>query len=293
MSGYQQRIQGVDRLLRIRRMRRVVYAALLVLTVLLMYARILDEGASLKPIFIPLDGILEIGLIMGLVGTIFGVYLRNLEIQRAQRDSQRYLMSRFSMSRAATTAAVALVLGALLIVPVPASGLASAITDPARTASLAPGTTQIVNLTTPDAFGVSFVRSVVVESSSGSVTVTVMANSVPQANGTVGPAGSLQLSVEPNGWTSLASWSVSLTNPSSSSANAVVTYSFPIGLMSSFFSTRSASYAPTALLTARAIAALTEAVSTRAFSDSPTPAAAAPTMIPRIVRAPSKAPMTK
>ena len=89
MSGYQQRIQGADRLLRIRRMRRAVYAALLVLTALLMYARILAEGASLKPIFVPLDGLLEIGLIMGLVGTILGVYLRNLEIERAQRDSQR------------------------------------------------------------------------------------------------------------------------------------------------------------------------------------------------------------
>ena len=167
MSGYQQRIQGVDRLLRIRRMRRAVYVALLVLTALLMYARILDEGASLKPIFIPLDGVLEIGLIMGLVATILGVYLRNLEIQRAQRDSQRYLMSRFSMSRALTTAAIALVLGALLIVPVTSSGLASALTDAPRNVSLAPGTTQIVNLTTPDAFGVTYIRDVTVRSHPG------------------------------------------------------------------------------------------------------------------------------
>ena len=59
MSGYQQRIQGMDRLLRIRRMRKAVYAALLFLTALLMYARVLGEGASLKPFFLALDGIVE------------------------------------------------------------------------------------------------------------------------------------------------------------------------------------------------------------------------------------------
>src|SRR5437899_3822229 len=63
--------------------------------------------------------------------------------------------------------------------------------------------------------------------------------------------------------------------------------------MSSFFSTRSASYAPTALLTARAIAAPMEAerISDLCASDAPT--AYAPMMIPRTVRAPSNAPITK
>ena len=220
-------------------MRRAVYAALLVLTALLMYARILAEGASLKPIFVPLDGLLEIGLIMGLVGTILGVYLRNLEIERAQRDSQRYLMSRYSMSRAATTAGLALVLGVLLIFPLTAGGLASALTEPPQTVVVPAGSTEIVNLTTPDAFGVSYVREVDAQLASGTLVVTVLKDGVPVANPTtVRGSDSVRLDVQPNGWTSLASWAVSFHNPASSGgANATVTYSFPVGLMPTLFST--------------------------------------------------------
>src|SRR5439155_135566 len=63
--------------------------------------------------------------------------------------------------------------------------------------------------------------------------------------------------------------------------------------MSSFFSTRSASYAPTALLTARAIAAPKEAERTSALCSSRVPNADAPMMMPRTVSAPSNAPITK
>src|SRR5919201_4932749 len=62
---------------------------------------------------------------------------------------------------------------------------------------------------------------------------------------------------------------------------------------SSFFSTRSASYAPTALLTAGAIAAPTAAERMSPLWASRSPKAAPPMMIPRTVRAPSKAPITK
>src|SRR5207249_1603237 len=63
--------------------------------------------------------------------------------------------------------------------------------------------------------------------------------------------------------------------------------------ISRFFSTRSASYARTALLTARAIAAPNDADTTRPLCDSKSPKAEEPMMIPRTVSAPSNAPMTK
>lgn len=238
MAGYQQRIQGTDRLLRIRRMRKVVYAALLLLTILLMYARILAEGASLKPIFIPIDGILEVGLIMGLVGTVIGFYLRNLEIQRAQRDSQRYLMSKYSMSRAMTTAGIAIVLAVVLLLPVTSSGLASGLTDPPATITLAPNTTRIMNLTTPDAFGMSFIRAVVVQSLQGTVHVTVYKNGGAVASGQVATSGSISLDIQPAGWTSLSNWSVTFENRATGpTGTAQITYSFPLGFMPTFFST--------------------------------------------------------
>ena len=235
MSGYQQRIQGMDRLLRIRRMRKAVYAALLFLTVLLMYARVMGEGASIKPFFLPLDGILEMGLMMGLVGTILGLYLKNLEIQRAQRDSQRYLMSKYSMSRAMTTAIVAIAFGVLLLLPATGGGLSSVLTEPARTVSVAPGNSNIVTLTTPDAFGVSFVKSVHVQAVSGTIQVTVLWDNRTLQSGTISGSGLIDLPIEPNGWTTLGNWSVVFRNVGASVAT--LTYAMPLGLMPSLFST--------------------------------------------------------
>ena len=39
MSGYHDRLQGTDRLLRIRRIRKAVFAGLLALTIVLIFAR--------------------------------------------------------------------------------------------------------------------------------------------------------------------------------------------------------------------------------------------------------------
>jgi hypothetical protein len=211
MSGYHQRIQGMDRLLRIRRMRKAVYGALLFLTILLMYARIQSEGGSIKPFFAPLDGVLEIAFIMGLVGTILGLYLKNLEIQRAQTDSQRYLLSKDSMGRAVTTASVALALGVLLLLPLAGAGLASVATAPDQTLYLAPGASEIVVFTSPDAFGVSYAKTVHVQAMSGSIQVLVMRNNRTMANGSVSGSLSLDLPVEPNGWTTTGNWSLITT----------------------------------------------------------------------------------
>ncbi len=235
MSGYQERIQGMDRLLRIRRMRKAVYAALLFLTALLMYARVVSEGASLKPFFLPLDGLLEIGLVMGLVGTILGLYLKNLEIHRAQRDSQRYLLSKYSMSRAMTTAIIALVFGILLVIPATGGALGSALTEPGRYLQIPQGRSVEVQVLTPDAFGVSFVRYVHVQGVSGTVKVEVFQNNVSRGSAQVSGSSSTDLVIEPNGWTGLSNWTVVFS--SVGSATAALTYTMPLGLMPSLFST--------------------------------------------------------
>ncbi len=237
MSGYQERIQGTDRLLRIRRMRRAVYAALLLLAFLLMYARAQSEGASLKPFFAPLDGVIEIGLMMGLLGTLLGLYLKNLEIQRAQTDSQRYLMSKYSMSRALTTAVLAAVLAVILLVPLTGNGLATVLTDPPRYVSIGSGSSETVVFSSPDAFGVSYVKSVHVQPLSGSFTVTLFKNgrqvgSAYQVSGNT-PA---DIPVDPTGWTSLGNWTV-VFKDGAGAPTASLSYTLPLGLMPSLFST--------------------------------------------------------
>src|SRR5437879_13575242 len=100
MSGYYDRLQGTDRLLRIRRIRKALFAGIIGLSILLIIARMETQGASLKPLFLPVNGIIEVALIMGFVTAVVGLFLRNLEIRHAQRDGQRYLMAKSSMARA-------------------------------------------------------------------------------------------------------------------------------------------------------------------------------------------------
>src|SRR5438874_9553600 len=119
MSGYYDRLQGTDRLLRIRRLRKALFAAIVALSVLLVVARMGSQGASIKPLFLPVNGIIEIALIMGFVTAIVGLFLRNLEIRHAQRDGQRYLMAKSSMARAIRTAGFAIGLAVVCLSPSP------------------------------------------------------------------------------------------------------------------------------------------------------------------------------
>src|SRR6266480_3428535 len=88
MSRYADRIQGTDRLLRIRRIRKAVFAGIIALTLVLIFARLDSEGARIKPLFLPVNGIIELCLIMGFVSAIIGLFLRHLEIKHAPRVVQ-------------------------------------------------------------------------------------------------------------------------------------------------------------------------------------------------------------
>src|SRR6266545_134923 len=184
MLGYQDRLQGTDRLLRIRRIRKAALAGLLALTVVLIAARLGSEGASLKPFFLPVNGIIEVSLIMGLVTTFVGLYLRDLEIKNAQRDSQRYLMAKYSMTRAFRTAGFSLGIAVVLLLAVTPSAASTLFSDPPQVVSLRlTGAVDTVSFTSPDALGISFVTHAVVTVTMGAATITVLKN-----NGTVSSA---------------------------------------------------------------------------------------------------------
>src|SRR3989337_304497 len=117
MSGYQHRLQGKDRLLRVQRVRTATLVALAAATLLIALMGMMAQGASLKPLFLPMPLAIEIGLFMGLVWIILGMYLRNLELKAATGESQRYLMAKYSIGRSKGIAAFALVVAALLLVP--------------------------------------------------------------------------------------------------------------------------------------------------------------------------------
>src|SRR5207249_11673318 len=126
---YADTIQGPARLLRIRRIRKAVLAGIIALTLVLIFARLDAEGAGIKPLFLPVNGIIEICLIMGFVSAIIGLFLRHLEIKNAPRDGQRYLMAKSSMARAIRTAGFAIGLAVVLLLAVTPSLAATLFSD--------------------------------------------------------------------------------------------------------------------------------------------------------------------
>ncbi len=236
MSGYlHDRIQGTDRLLRIRRIRKAVFAGLLALALVLILARMGGEGASLKPLFLPINGILEIALIMGLVGTIVSLYLRNLEINKVQRDNQRYLMAKYSMTRAMRTAGFAIGFAVVLMLAVTPSVGASLLSDPPQVLSLPPNGQETVTFASPDALGVSFVTRVAVSVTSGSVYVSVLRNNVTVQYASLNVSERAALDVEPAMWAAFANWSIVFRNQVN--GPTYLTFILQKGIVPTFFTT--------------------------------------------------------
>jgi len=236
MSGYQDRLQGTDRLLRIRRIRKAVFAGLLALTIVLIFARLEGEGASLKPLFLPVNGILEVALIMGLTTSIVGLFLRNLEIHNALRDNQRFLMAKSSMTRAFRTAAFAIGLAVALLLAITPSLAATLLSDPPQVVSLPPNASEVVTFTSPDPLGLTFVTYAAVGVTSGSVSVMVKRDNVTvAASQTLTSSQRAVLNIEPSMWADRATWSLVFRN--NQSAPTFLTFVLQKGIVPTLFST--------------------------------------------------------
>src|SRR3989442_856613 len=213
MSGYHDRLQGTDRLLRIRRIRKAVFAGLFALGILLIFVRLEGEGASLKPFFLPVNGILEVALIMGLTASIIGLFLRNLEIRHALRDNQRFLMAKSSMTRALRTAAFAIGLAIALLLAITPSLATTLFSDPLQIVSLQPNGREVVTFTSPDALGLTFVTHATVGVTNGSASVTVRRDNVNvSASWSLTTGEGVVLNIEPSMWAEYANWSLVFLN---------------------------------------------------------------------------------
>jgi tetratricopeptide (TPR) repeat protein len=237
MSGYYDRIQGTDRLLRIRRIRKAVFAGLLALTVLLIAARMESEGASIKPLFFPINGVLEVALIMGLIAAIVGLLLKNLEIHNIQRDSQRHLLAKSSMTRAVRTAGFAIGIAVLLLLAVTPSVAASLFSDPPQVIALADFQREVVSFSSPDPLGVSFVTHAIVNVSQGSASVSLLRNSVAVGSPvSISAPDQVTFNVEETMWSAYANWSLVFRNTANGSTT-YVRFILEKGVIPTLFST--------------------------------------------------------
>src|SRR5881396_2703133 len=235
MSGYYDRLQGTDRLLRIRRLRKALFAGIVALSVLLVVARMGSQGASIKPLFLPVNGIIEIALIMGFVTAIVGLFLRNLEIRHAQRDGQRYLMAKSSMARAIRTAGFAIGLAVVLLLAVTPSLTASLFSDAQQVVPLASRAREVVTFTSPDPLGFSFVTHAAVVVTQGHARVTLLRNNVTLATADLNATQGDTLDVEPRMWEGYASWSLVFQNEPAS--DTYLTFVLEKGVVPTLFST--------------------------------------------------------
>lgn len=236
MSGYlHDRIQGTDRLLRIRRIRKAVLAGLLALTLVLIAFRMQGEGASLKPLFLPINGIFEVALIMGLIATVVALYLRNLEIKNVQRDNQRYIMAKYSMTRAIRTAGFAIGIAVVLMLTITPALAASLFSDPPQVLSLGPNGSETVTFTSPDALGVSFVTRAIVSVTSGGAYVSVLRDNVTVRDAWLNASERAALDVEPAMWASYSSWSLVFRNEVN--LPTYLTFILEKGVIPTFFTT--------------------------------------------------------
>jgi tetratricopeptide (TPR) repeat protein len=235
MLGYAERLQGADRLPRIRRVRNAMFAAILALTGILIVARLSADRASLKPFFLPVNGLIEVGLFMGLVTAFVGLYLRLLEIRNVRRDSQRYLMAKSSMARASRTAGLAIGFAIILLAITPAL-LQSIASAPPRVISLEAWGVQTVSFDSPDPLGVSFVTHAVIILTQGDAGVSVLRD-----NEVVVPWQMLEgpdpvtLNIEPTMWAGYATWSLVFQNPSDNASRVQLVLEKAV--VSTFFST--------------------------------------------------------
>ena len=235
MPGYHDRIEGTDRLLRIRRIRKMAFAGILTMTFILILARIGSEGASLKPFFLPVDGIVEIALAMVIIAAIVGLYFRHLEIRSAQRDGQRFLMAKTSMAHASRTAGFAIGLAVILLLAVTPSIAAATLSDLQQLIPLAPRAREAVTFTSPDPLGISFVAHAVVTVTAGQANVTLLRNNVTMATRGLALNVPVTLDVEPTMWDASASWSIVFEN--ALDTRTYVSFILEKGVAPTFFST--------------------------------------------------------
>jgi len=225
MPGYTQRLQGKDRLRRIHRIRTFSLLALVGVGAVLILGGFFAEGASLKPLFLPLPEALATGLIIAVGATCLDLYFRHLELKYAAGDSQRFLLAKESMGRSGWLSWVALAFAVILLIPSAAQLSGDLVTEPPMPFTVAGRTTTVVNFSSPDPMGVSFVGRILLTgqpSSLGDVRVTLARAGMPVTVGWVNRTQRLVLNLDPDQAALYAAWSLSLENTANGAASLAV-----------------------------------------------------------------------
>ncbi|TLZ63805.1 MAG: tetratricopeptide repeat protein [Methanobacteriota archaeon] len=153
LTSYKDRLEGGYRYTRIRRFRGWTAAGLILATSGLIAVSLGVAGASAKPLFMPLEAFLSPFLVMLFIGIFLLTFFRNLSIQYANKDAQRYLMIKNTMGRARFIVAIGLVIAVILLAPVTRGAMDGSATPPPVIDSLTPNEEIIFTFESEDPLG--------------------------------------------------------------------------------------------------------------------------------------------
>jgi tetratricopeptide (TPR) repeat protein len=117
MKRFVDRLEGGYRVVRIRRIRRIVYAILALITIFFAAAVLVANGGSLRPFYLPMDIVIAVALVMCLVWLSLSFVFRNLRIRYTKRSSQKFLMAGNSMRRSLVLIVIVIFVGVLFVFP--------------------------------------------------------------------------------------------------------------------------------------------------------------------------------
>lgn len=169
---YRDRLEGGFTLQRIRRIRTVSYAALAVTVAGLLALELVGRGASLKPVFLPLDTVLVTLLVVLLLASLMAMYFRFLEFRHSRRHGQKYLRAKTLMNRAFLTIVLASILLAVFGTPWTHDALGASLSDQGSEA-LNPAGLRTYTVSNQDSLGIVHAASFHVRATTGLLRTTV------------------------------------------------------------------------------------------------------------------------
>lgn len=121
MRRFRDRLEGGYRVVRIRKLKHLMYLIFGILILVVGILMMVLNGVTLDPFFLPLDMFLLVTLYFLIVVTGLNFFFRNLEIKHNTRDSQKHLMARNSQRTGVVIIGICAFVAIIVMFPATAS----------------------------------------------------------------------------------------------------------------------------------------------------------------------------
>jgi tetratricopeptide (TPR) repeat protein len=118
MRRFRDRLEGGYRVVRIRKLKRIMFLIFGILILVGGIVMMLINGLTFDPFFLPLDIFLAVALYFLIIVTGLNFFFRNLEITHNTRNSQKHLMARNSQRTGIAIVIICAFVGIIVVFPV-------------------------------------------------------------------------------------------------------------------------------------------------------------------------------